>query len=84
LVYSVSVINIEEAFLQEYKNKGRQDEIYKVIILIYKLRIDNITQEIKANDDIDKYKFFDCQKLPKNIAFPEKKLFLKNYFKKNK
>jgi len=79
---SVSVINIEGAFLEEYKNKGRNNEIYKVIILVYKLQINNPNKTMQAMDDIDKYKFFDCQKLPKNIAFPEKKSFLIKYFNK--
>lgn len=79
---NVKIINIEDTFIEEYKNKGRNDENYAVALIVYILKVHSF-KNIKTDDDVSDYKFFSIHKIPKNIAFPEKKIFLKKYFSKN-
>jgi len=69
------IINIENTFTENYKNKGRNDEQYNLVVIAYNLSILSF-KNVVAMDDISDYKFFSIYNLPKKIAFPEKREFL--------
>ena len=79
----VEIINIKDTFLEKYKNKGKDDEEYIVVLIVYNIKIKSF-KNIKAGDDVSSFKFYPTNNLPSKIACPEKKIFLKRYFSNKK
>lgn len=62
-------------FHEFYRNHGRQDEKYSIIVLVYLVELKS--KKIRAGDDVTIYRFFFLNKLPHKIAFENQKKFIK-------
>lgn len=72
---------IVESISEKYNNNGNANENYDAISIIHEIRGDFKAENFEALDDISEVCFFELDKLPANIAFPEKEEFLRRYFK---
>lgn len=71
----IKIKKIIGVFSEFYKNLGRHDEEYSLIVLVYLIDLEN--RNIVVGDDVAMYKFFSLNKLPERIAFSGLKRFFK-------
>lgn len=63
-------------FHEYYENEGNREERYSLLVLVYGARLSRHAS-LKPHDDVSDYRFFHPDELPKRIAFPSLRSFLK-------
>lgn len=71
----IKVGNIVGTYNEFYNNKGRQDECYSVIVLVYAVTLSEYSN-IYPSDDVESIRFFTKDQMPERVAFKNQKFFL--------
>jgi len=67
-------------FNEIYLNKGKKNEIYSTITIVYLTQLSNKPKMI-FSEEVKQAEFFTINNIPKNIAFKNQKKFLNEIFK---
>ena len=81
-IKKVKDIEFLNVFNVDYVNEGREDERIQVLTMVFNVIIDE-SEITGASDDVEEYRFFKVENLPKNIAFPEQGKFFNAHFLHN-
>ncbi|MEK7584784.1 MAG: NUDIX domain-containing protein [Patescibacteria group bacterium] len=75
---STTTARLIGVFHNFYQNKGRKEETYSILNLIYLIK--KPKGKLEPRDDINDYRFVSPKQLPRNMAFPEQKKFIEDFF----